>query len=116
MTMKKLGLLLAGGIAAIVLLHTIGPIIGLLIGIVLFYIVLKQFLKANTTGAKIGFGAIGFIVLISVIQHVPALIGVVAAYVLYLIYKKWSEKDNTITSDNADPFVNFEKQWKEMTR
>jgi lia operon protein LiaI len=112
--MKKFGLLLVGGIAAIVLLNTIGPMIGFLVSLVLLYFIFKQFLKTKSSGGKIGYGIIGFILFMSTIQHVPALIGVAAAYVLYLVYKKWNESKITMNEKDNDPFVNFEKQWNEL--
>jgi lia operon protein LiaI len=112
--MKKFGLVIAGGIAAIVLLSSIGPMIGLLIGMAILYIIFKQFLKAETAGGKIALAVIGLIVLMSTINNAPAIIGVVAAYILYLVYKNWnSSKRNTI-KEESDPFVNFEKQWNEL--
>ncbi|CAG9606989.1 flagellar basal body rod protein [Pseudoneobacillus rhizosphaerae] len=112
--MKKFGLLVVGGIAAIVLLNTIGPMIGLLISVALLYFIIRQFLKTKSTGGKIGFGIIGFILFMSTIQHVPALIGVAAAYVLYLVYKKWNNSKLTSSKKDNDPFMNFEKQWNEL--
>jgi len=112
--MKKFGLLLAGGIAAVILLSTIGPMLGLFISLVLLYFIFKQFLRAKSTGGKIGLGLIGFIVLITSIHNAPAIIGVAAAYVLYLVYKKWNQKKYTVVKEESDPFVNFEKQWNEM--
>jgi lia operon protein LiaI len=112
--MKKFGLLLAGAIAAVILLSTIGPMVGLLVSLVLLYFIFKQFLKATSTGGKIGLGIIGFIVLMASIHNAPAVIGVGAAYVLYLVYKKWNGKKHTVMKEDSDPFVNFEKQWNEM--
>jgi lia operon protein LiaI len=112
--MKKFGLLLAGGIAAVILLTTIGPMVGLFISLVLLYFIFKQFIKAESTGGKIGLGIIGFIVLIASIHNAPAIIGVAAAYVLYLVYRKWNEKKHTAVKEESDPFVNFEKQWNEL--
>jgi lia operon protein LiaI len=114
--MKKFGLLLAGGIAAVVLLSTIGPMVGLLVSLALLYFIFKQFLKAKSTGGKIGLGIIGFIVLMASFHNVPAVIGVVAAYVLYLVYKKWNEKKYSVVAEESDPFVNFEKQWNELKK
>jgi len=112
--MKKFGLLLAGGLAAVILLSTIGPMVGLLVSLTLLYFIFKQFLKAESIGWKIGLGIIGFIVLMASIHNAPAIIGVAAAYVLYLIYKKWNgQKHNKVRKEN-DPFVNFEKQWNEL--
>jgi len=114
--MKKFGLLVAGGIAAIILLHTIGPMVGLLVSLVLLYFIFKQFLKAETTGGKIGLGIIGFIVLMASLHNLPAIIGIFAAYVLYLVYKKWNQSKITRVKKNNDPFANFEKQWKDLNR
>jgi lia operon protein LiaI len=114
--MKKFGLFLAGGIAAIILLNTIGPMFGLVISLVLLYVILKQFLKAKSTGGKIGWGIIGLIMLNATFHHIPAIIGVAAAYVLYLVYKKWNEKESFKNKEAADPFVNFEKQWNEIVK
>lgn len=112
--MKKFGLLLAGGIAAIILLSTIGPMVGLLVGLAVLYFIFKQFLKAESTGGKIFLGVIGFFVLMASIHNAPAIIGVLAAYVLYLVYKNWNNSKKTVVKEDADPFVNFEKQWNEL--
>jgi lia operon protein LiaI len=88
--------------------------VGLLVSLVLLYFILKMFLKAESMGKKIGLGIIGVIVLIASIHNVPAIIGVAAAYVLYLVYKKWNEKKYVAVKEESDPFVNFEKQWNEL--
>jgi lia operon protein LiaI len=112
--MKKFALLLAGGIAAIILLSTIGPMVGLLVSLAILYFIFKQFIKTESTGGKIGLGIIGFIVLMASIHNAPAIIGVVAAYVLYLVYKNWNSSKQTKVKEESDPFVNFEKQWNEL--
>ncbi|NYE05470.1 lia operon protein LiaI [Bacillus niacini] len=112
--MKKFGLVLAGGIAAIVLLSTLGPMVGLLISLALLYFIYKQFLKAESTGGKIGLGIIGVIFLMASISNAPAIIGVVAAYILYLVYKNWNSSKRSVIKEESDPFVNFEKQWNEL--
>jgi len=112
--MKKFGLVLAGGIAAIVLLSTLGPMVGLLISLAILYFIYKQFLKAESTGGKIALGIIGIIFLMAAIANAPAIIGVVAAYILYLVYKNWNSSKHTVIKEEADPFVNFEKQWNEL--
>ena len=112
--MKKFGLVIAGGIAAIILLSTLGPMVGLLVSLALLYFIYKQFLKAESTGGKIALGVIGVILLMASISNAPAIIGVVAAYILYLVYKNWNSSKNTIIKEESDPFVNFEKQWNEL--
>lgn len=111
--MKKFGLLVAGGIAAMVLISNLGPIVGLIVSLLVMYFVLKQFLKTNSTGAKIGWGIAGFIVLTTAASNVPAILGIAAAYVLYLVYKNWDRK-STVVEETNDPFVNFEKQWAQL--
>lgn len=113
--MKKFGLLLAGGISAIVLLANLGPLVGLVVSLGILYFVFKQFLKTNSTGMKIGLGILGIILLGASISNAPAIIGVVAAYILYVVYKKWNNASAEIKeSSSNDPFQNFEKQWAEL--
>lgn len=114
--MKKFGLLLAGGVAALILLNTIGPMVGLLVSLVLLYFIFRQFLKTDSIGWKIGLSIIGLIVLASTVQHIPALIGVAAAYVLFLVYKAWNKSKRAPKSKENDPFVNFENQWNELRK
>jgi len=116
--MKKFGLILAGGLAALILLHSIGPIVSLLVSLVLLYFIFRQFLKTDSIAWKIGLVIIGLIVLSSTIHHIPALIGVAAAYVLYLVYKEWNKNKNKKAPKDKgkDPFVNFEKQWNEFKK
>jgi len=114
--MKKFGLLLAGGLAAIILVKTIGPIVGLLISLAILYFIFKQFLKTESTGWKIGLIIIGLMVLSATIFQIPALIGVGAAYVLYLVYKNWNKNKKAAPKNETDPFVGFEKQWNELKK
>lgn len=114
--MKKFGLLLAGGIAAMVLLANLGPMIGLAISIAILYFVFKQFLKTDSTLMKIGWGIIGLIALTASASNVPAILGIAAAYVLYLLYKKWTNTKSVKVVEENDPFVNFEKQWSELNQ
>ncbi|RFU62414.1 lmo0954 family membrane protein [Peribacillus glennii] len=114
--MKKFGLLLAGGIAACVLLANVGPLAGLAICLVILYFVFKQFMKSESTSGKIIWGLIGLAALSASLANVPSLIGLAAAYVLYLVYKKWNGTKKSTKNDEQDPFVNFEKQWAELKR
>jgi lia operon protein LiaI len=111
--MKKFGLLVAGFIAAMVLISNLGPLVGLGVSLLVLYFVVKQFLKTDSTAAKIGWGIVGFIILMATASNVPAILGIAAAYVLYLVYKNWDKKGEVIHQDN-DPFVNFEKQWAQL--
>jgi lia operon protein LiaI len=112
--MKKLGLLVVGGIAAMVLFSTIGPMIGLAVSLLVLYFVFKKFLKTESTMKKFGWAAIGLVALIIVAHNVPAILGLVAAYVLYVVYKKWNHSKIVVEKESDDPFANFEKQWNEL--
>lgn len=111
--MKKFGLIVAGGVAAMVLISNLGPLVGLAVSLLVLYFAVKQFLKSNSTAAKIGWGIAGFIILMATASNMPAILGIAAAYVLYLVYKNWDKKEEAIQKEN-DPFVNFEKQWAQL--
>jgi lia operon protein LiaI len=113
--MKKFGLIAAGGIAAMVLITQLGPMIGLAVSLLILYLVVKQFLKTESIFGKICWAILGFLPLIAIASNVPAILGVAAAYVLYVVYKKWNENKTAIKEEN-DPFANFEKQWAELNR
>ncbi|MDY0405192.1 flagellar basal body rod protein [Virgibacillus sp. 179-BFC.A HS] len=114
--MKKFLLFLAALTAAIVLLVNIGPMILLAVGLGLLYLVFKQFVKSNSTAGKVGWFIAGLIVLSIALANVYAVIGFAAAYVLYVLVKKWKKTDNIIDADpdRSDPFDNFEQQWSQM--
>lgn len=111
--MKKFGLLLIGGIAALVLISNLGPMVGLVVSLAILYYVFKQFLKTDSFGLKVGLGILGFFLLMAAASNVPAIIGIAAAYILYVVYKKWNNT-KSIIKESDDPFQNFEKQWSEL--
>ncbi|MEQ2529641.1 flagellar basal body rod protein [Robertmurraya yapensis] len=113
--MKKFGLLLLGVIAASILIANVGPIVGLIVSLTILYFVFKQFLKTESVGGKIALGILGVFLLLTAASNAPAIIGVAAAYVLYIVYKKWNGTKKVIRDDN-DPFQNFEKQWSELNK
>ncbi|WP_053361565.1 hypothetical protein [Bacillus sp. FJAT-27251] len=113
--MKKFGLLLAGGIAALVLISNLGPLFGLAVSLFVLYFIVKQFLVSDSTFKKIIWGALGFFILMAAASNVPAILGIAAAFVLYLVYKKWNAGETGSTTSN-DPFANFEKQWSELKK
>jgi lia operon protein LiaI len=112
--MKKFGLLLAGGIAAIVLLANLGPIVGLALSVVIMYYSVKAFLKTDSTLKKVLWALIGLAAFSATISNFPAIIGLVALYVLYVIYKNWKKQDIIIEETSNDPFTNFEKEWSQL--
>lgn len=114
--MKKFWLLLAGGVAAVILLGNLGAVIGLAISLVIMYFAVKGFMKTDSTAKKVMWGAVGVIALALTASNVPAIFGIAAAYVLYLVYKNWNKKEVIVTEESSDPFTNFEKQWAELKK
>ncbi|MFG6119706.1 lmo0954 family membrane protein [Thalassobacillus sp. B23F22_16] len=116
--MKKFMLFIIGLIALFVLLANLGPMVLLGVSVWLLYIVFKQFIKSDSTAGKIGWVIAGLLILSIAVANVYAVIGLAAAYVLYVIYKKWQEdkleEDVSFSVKQDDPFTNFEKQWAEM--
>ncbi|WP_174614212.1 flagellar basal body rod protein [Virgibacillus ihumii] len=117
--MKKFMLFVGGLVAFFILLANLGPMILLGVSVWLLYVIFKKFVKSDSTAAKIGWVIAGLIVLSIGLSNIYAVIGVAAAYVLYLIYKNWKEDDvepagQFVESD--DPFQNFERQWAEINR
>lgn len=103
-----------GGIAVIILLVNLGPLIGLAITVGIGYLVIREFIKARTTGAKFGWGLLVFIIVCITISNIPSLLAVVAAFVLYLVFKKWNESKVVVEQD--DPFANFEREWANLNK
>ncbi len=116
--MKQFILFALGLVALLVLIGSIGPMILLALGLFFLYLVFKQFLKADSLGEKIGWVVLGLIILSVTIANVFALVGIVAAYGLYLIYKEYKKDkyDDTDSFSKNDPFMNFEKEWAELNK
>lgn len=115
--MKKFGLLLAGGVAAIVLLSNLGSVVGLAISLFILYFVFKKFLKTEKLFAKICWGLLGAWILVATAANAPGILAVVAAYILYLVYKNWNKVNHrSVVVEESDPFTNFEKQWSELNK
>ncbi|MFD1739845.1 flagellar basal body rod protein [Bacillus salitolerans] len=113
--MKKFGLLLLGGVAAIILLANVGPLVGLVISLAIMYYAFKGFMKTNSTVSKVFWAIFGLIAFAATASNVPAIVAVVAAYVLYIVYKKLKQTDEVMVEKN-DPFTNFEKEWAKLNR
>ncbi|MRG87317.1 lmo0954 family membrane protein [Salinibacillus xinjiangensis] len=116
--MKKFILFVLGLAALMVLLANMGPMILLAVSVWLLYVVFKQFMKADSLGKKIGWTILGLFILSITFSNIFAVMGLVAAYGLYLIYKEWKQDkhSDSYTSDQSDPFVNFEREWAELNK
>ncbi|MFC4558717.1 flagellar basal body rod protein [Virgibacillus kekensis] len=118
--MKKFMLFVGGLIAFFVLLANLGPMVLLGVSVWLLYIVFKKFIKSDSVVGKIGWVIAGLIVVSIGLSNIYAVIGIAAAYVLYLIFKSWKQDDSytsaSVVEESNDPFQNFERQWAELNR
>lgn len=115
--MKKFWLLIAGGVAGLILLANLGPMVGFAVSLVVLYFIFKEFLKTESIWVKVALAFVGVMIITATATNIPAIIGVAAAYVLYLVFQKWNEFDfNKPKKEKDDPFQNFEKQWAELKK
>jgi len=111
--LKKFMLFVAGLAALFVLLVNLGPMVLLGVSIWLLYIVFKQFVKSDSTAGKIAWVIIGLFVLGIALSNIYAVLGLVAAYALYAIFKNWKKDENdpvVQVVEDDDPFINFEQK------
>ncbi|HLQ71225.1 MAG TPA: flagellar basal body rod protein [Bacillota bacterium] len=115
--MKKFLLFAVALLALLVFLLNLGPLIILGLSIWFLYLIFKQFMKSDTVSEKIVWVIAGLIVLGIGLTNVFSIIGVVAAVVLYVLYKNWKKTDDDPINANAkgdDPFTNFEREWADL--
>ncbi|WP_203364524.1 flagellar basal body rod protein [Bacillus sp. REN10] len=114
--MKKVMLFCIGGLAAIIAAASLGPVIALVICAGIMYVAWTQFQKSPSKMTKAFWGMAGLIAFFVAVGNVPALLGVGALVVLYMVYKKWNEEELVEVEKETDPFVNFEREWKQLMK
>ena len=117
--MKKFGLVLLGIIAGIVAIANLGSLLALALSALIAYAGFHYFRKSDSTIAKIFWGGVLLIGLITAISNVPAFIGIIAIVGVWYVWRNWkgTPADNIIEHGPVnDPFVNFERQWEEITK
>lgn len=112
--MNKFWLIVIGITAAILALANLGSLFALAISVAITYYTAKWFFRTDSLLMKVVWGTIAAVSGLTAIANVPAILGLAAIYVVYVIYKKW--QDAPETKKSKDPFVNFEKQWEELTK
>ncbi|WP_147803489.1 flagellar basal body rod protein [Alkalicoccus halolimnae] len=80
-------------VAVILVLSNLGPMILFAVGAWLLYVSYKQFVKAESTAAKVIWAVIGVIVLSLTLANVTAIIGVLALYFLYVLYRSYKSEN-----------------------
>ncbi|CAM5182728.1 Lia operon protein LiaI OS=Ureibacillus acetophenoni OX=614649 GN=SAMN05877842_10456 PE=4 SV=1 [Ureibacillus acetophenoni] len=118
--MKKLLLLIAGGITFIIALAMVGPMIGMAFSALLVFLAMHFYVKSKSSFSKVMWVILGIIGILSAISNIPAIIGIVAIVILYVLYKKWKDEDVKVEfptkSKSNDPFTNFEREWSNLTK
>ena len=117
--MKKFGLAVLGIIAGIIALANLGSLLALALSALIAYAGFHYYRKSDSTITKLFWGGVLLIGLITAISNVPAFFGIIAIIGVLYVWNKWNPtpKDDIIEHKATDdPFVNFEKQWDEMTK
>lgn len=117
--MKKLGLVLLGIVAGIIALGNLGSLLALALSALISYAGFHYYRKSDSTIGKFFWGGVLLIGLITAISNVPAFFGILAILGLLYVWNKWNTtpKDDIIEHKSTDdPFVNFERQWDEITK
>jgi lia operon protein LiaI len=117
--MKKFGLLVLGIIAGIVAIASIGNLIGLAVSALVVFAGVHFYLKSDSTFLKIFWAIAGIIGLFTAVANIPGFFGILAIVGVWYVIKKWNNQSVSFTAPivkSDDPFVNFEKQWKELSK
>lgn len=113
-------LFIGGLVALLILLANLGPMVILGLSVWLLYIIFKKFIKSDSAAGKVGWVILGLLVLSVTFSNMFAIVGLAAAYALYLVVKNWKnvEEDPAVdvVSEDNDPFTNFERQWAEINQ
>ncbi|PKR77704.1 flagellar basal body rod protein [Halalkalibacillus sediminis] len=101
-------------VLAIVVLANLGPMIVLGLALWFGYLLLRKWFRTDSTSTKVLILVVGAILVSIAIANSYAIIGIAAAYGLYVMYQKKDDVDEE--PENDDPFTNFENQWKELSK
>ncbi|ARJ39243.1 ABC transporter permease [Sporosarcina ureae] len=114
--MKKLGLVLLGIIAGLILALNIGPIIVLAVTGAIALVSYHYWRKSQSMFAKVVWMTVLIISVIGSISNIGAFIGIIALIGVYYVYRKWKDRNVNPNVISNDPFTNFERQWNELTK
>ena len=101
----------------LIILGTLGPIIGLIICGAIVYYSAKKFTQTNVVGWKIFWAIIGFLSVTAIISDIPGIIGVIAIYLLYTLISQTKKKENNSKNETKEnPFEGFEREWNKLNK
>lgn len=111
--MKKLGLGVVALLAAGIILVNIPSLLFLLVTVGVAYWSFKRYMESTGGFSKVAWFVIGVGFAFLAITNVPALIGLVGIWVIWLVVKRWNKQENTTTMER-DPFKHFEDEWSKL--
>ncbi len=118
--MKKLFFLVVGVFAAIVALSMLGPLVGFGFSALIVYLGLHYYVKSKSGFGKVFWVGVGLIGIFTAISNIPALVGLAAIFLIYVLYKKWNNEEVSFSAAKVikedDPFMNFEAEWAKLNR
>lgn len=115
--MKKFLYIVLGITGAIVVLANLGSLLGLAFSALLVIGGLHYFLQSTSTFRKVFWATVGIVGLLTAISNIPAFIALFAAAAIWYAIRKWNNEPVALTRQSSnDPFENFEREWKTITR
>lgn len=97
--MRSIMLIIFTFITGIIILATLGPLIGFVLTLAILYYGIRGFFLADTALERIGFGIVALIGLSLSLSNSPAIIGLGAVILLYYTMKAWKKP-----KVEADPY------------
>ncbi|QPC45734.1 hypothetical protein [Mangrovibacillus cuniculi] len=110
--MKKLGLGIIAVIAAGIIFINIPSLLFLIVTVGVAYWSFKKYMESTGGFSKVAWFAIGLGFAFLAITNVPALIGLVGVWMIWLVVKKWNKQENATIE--GDPFKHFEDEWSKL--
>jgi lia operon protein LiaI len=89
--MRLIMLIIFTFITGIIVLATLGPLIGFALTLAVLYYGIRGFILADSALEKVGFGIISLIGLSLSLSNSPAIIGLGALILLYYTIKAWKK-------------------------
>ncbi|AQQ54388.1 lmo0954 family membrane protein [Planococcus lenghuensis] len=113
--MNKFWLAVIGITAGIVALANLGSLLGLIVSAAVVYAGIHFYQRSVSTPAKVWWGIVIVIGVVTAIANVPAFFAVAGLIVLWMVYRRWNGEEVSV-SRSKDPFTNFENQWKQLKK
>ncbi|MTD30940.1 ABC transporter permease [Planomicrobium sp. YIM 101495] len=117
--MNKFWMVTLGIIAGFIAISSLPSLISLAITALVIYASFHFYTRTDSTFLKVVWAIVGIGGAISAVSNIPALFGLAAVYLLWIIYRDWnkdSSKKVDLVKKTDDPFANFENEWDSITK